>query len=129
MYLNRWVLSLSLIAGVVGIWSVQRAFSEYRQAAASFASISASYVPDTSVWLDSEFSSGQEAFVVINDTAESMTIEFVQTQAMENYVINQLVVLPLLTALPGGIGAISGQLPRRLLGHSQETITSADRMD
>ena len=51
------------------------------------------------------------------------------TEAMEHYAINQLVVLPLLMALPGGIGAISGQLLRRLMGHSQEIIASADRMD
>lgn len=53
----------------------------------------------------------------------------VQTEAMQNYAINQLVVLPLLMALPGAIGAISGQLLRRLLGHSQEIVGSADRMD
>lgn len=43
----------------------------------------------------------------------------VRTEAMENFAINQLVILPLLMALPGGIGAICGHLLRRLLGQSQ----------
>ena len=51
----------------------------------------------------------------------------VQTEAMENFAINQLVVLPLLMALPGGIGAICGQLLRRLTGHSQEIIAPHGR--
>lgn len=48
----------------------------------------------------------------------------VRTEAIENFAINQLVVLPLLMALPGGIGAICGHVLRHLLGHSQEILPS-----
>lgn len=78
MYLNRWVLLLSLIAGVLGIWAIERAFGDYRQAAESFTEVSASYVPDSFVWHDAEFSTGEAQFVVANDTPDAVTIEFVQ---------------------------------------------------
>ncbi len=45
-----------------------------------------------------------------------------RTEAMENYAINQLAVLPLLMALPGGFGALAGYLLRRVLGRSQEIL-------
>lgn len=45
-----------------------------------------------------------------------------RTEAMENYAINQLVVLPLLMALPGGIGILGGHLLRRVLGRSREIL-------
>ena len=44
------------------------------------------------------------------------------TDALENYAINQLVVLPLLMALPGAFGALCGNLLRRLLGGWQELL-------
>lgn len=45
-----------------------------------------------------------------------------RTEAMENYAINQLLVLPILMALPGGMGAMTGYLLRRALGRWQEIL-------
>lgn len=78
MYLNRWVLLLSLIIGALGIWSIQRAFVDYRQAAESFTEVSVSYVPDSFVWRDPTYSTGQADFRVVNDTPEAVTIELAQ---------------------------------------------------
>lgn len=78
MYLNRWVLLLSLIAGVLGVWAIGRAFADYRQAAESFSEVSASYVPQSFVWRDAEFSTGEAEFIVVNNTPAAVTIEFVQ---------------------------------------------------
>lgn len=48
------------------------------------------------------------------------------TSAITNYAINQLVVLPLVTSLPGAFGALCGNLLRRLLAGWQEILPPED---
>jgi hypothetical protein len=80
MFLHRWVLLVSLLAGAAGIWAVAAAFTEYRDAARAFATVDIAYVPGSFVWLAPDYSAGRAELVVTNHSPADVTIEFLDAR-------------------------------------------------
>lgn len=76
MRLNRWVMLISLIAGVAGIWFVVSAFDDYLTATRSFTQVEVTYVDDSFVWLDPNYEQGQADITITNNAGRAMTIEY-----------------------------------------------------
>jgi hypothetical protein len=76
MYLNRWVLLVSLAVGLAGTAAVGRAFAEYRDATRAYSAIEVTYVPGSFAWQDTAFSGGQAELRISNRSPRRVTVEF-----------------------------------------------------
>lgn len=70
MRVNRWIMLVSAILGLVGGWLVYDAASTYVAAARAYASVSVVYERDSFIWLDEDFSAA-EAEITIHNRSES----------------------------------------------------------
>ncbi len=73
MRVNRWVMIVSAVLGLVGAWFVYDAATTYISAARAYASVSVVYERDSFIWLEEDFSSA-EAEITIHNRSESDVI-------------------------------------------------------
>lgn len=76
MYLNRWVLLLSLLAGIAGTGAAGHAFVEYRNAVRAYSQVEAEYVPGSFRWLD--VSTGETTLRIVNRSPRAVTVEHLE---------------------------------------------------
>lgn len=76
MRLNRWVLLVTLLIGVVGTGFLVRAVQQFLDANRSYTSFVVRYVPDSFTWLDAEYEHGAAEVTITNDADRLMTIEY-----------------------------------------------------
>ena len=115
------VRSSSATSGVIephldGSWVIIAAFLTAFLLGITVASVKALAPLAALMWL---IAAGALALVVMLPVWDGV---IPSNDALTNYAINQLVVLPLLMALPGGFGALCGNLVRHLLGGWQELL-------
>jgi hypothetical protein len=76
VYLNRWVLLLSLIVGLAGVAATGRAFAEYRDAVRAYSQVEAVYVPRSFSWDDA--STGSVTLRIVNRSPRAVTVEHLE---------------------------------------------------
>jgi hypothetical protein len=75
MYLNRWVMLASCIAGIIGIVALVDAFREYRGTIRTYSEVEFTHAPESLVWSDN----GATLTVAIrieNDSPATVTVEY-----------------------------------------------------
>jgi hypothetical protein len=65
---NRYVILVSILLGIFGIWFSADAVAQYLNTARSFASVDAEYVEGSFVWLDENHERATAEFTIINDS-------------------------------------------------------------
>jgi hypothetical protein len=73
---NRWVLLISLIAGIGGTWSYLTAIQDYRTTAEAYTSVDAVYVAGSFVWLDDADRAAEAEFIISNDSRADARVDF-----------------------------------------------------
>lgn len=71
---NRYVILVSILLGLFGIWFSADAVGQYLNTVRSFAGIEYSYVEDSFTWLDPEHRRGTAEFRIHNDADNAVTI-------------------------------------------------------
>jgi hypothetical protein len=73
MRVNRWILLVSVVLGMVGAWFAWDAATTYVSAARAYASVSVVYERDSFIWLDEDYSAA-EAEITIHNRSDSDVI-------------------------------------------------------
>jgi hypothetical protein len=84
MYLNRWVLLVSLVIGIPGVVFTARAFTQYTDAARVFSDVSTAYVPGSFTWLEPDYSSGALHLTFRNDSDTGVTVSDATRRSCRN---------------------------------------------
>lgn len=77
----RWfwlVIGISGLLGVGGAWALAEGVSQYNGTLRAYAAMEVRYVPDSFVWLDPDYASGQATIRFTNGSPSIATIEAMQ---------------------------------------------------
>lgn len=73
---NRYIILVSVLFGVFGIWFSAQAVGQYLNTVRSFANIELAYVEDSFAWEDPEHERANAEFVIRNDSENDATITY-----------------------------------------------------
>ncbi len=74
MRVNRWIMLVSLVIGLAGVWLVYNAASTYVAATRAYANVDVRYEQGSFVWLDPAFESGRADVTIHNNSDTDVTV-------------------------------------------------------
>jgi hypothetical protein len=85
VYLNRWVLLLSCVAGVIGLVMLTGAFMEYRDSVRAYSRVEVTYDPGSVVWDTSNRQMELTLRIaIINRSSATVTAEYLDLRLYTN---------------------------------------------
>ena len=74
MRVNRWIMLVSLVIGLAGVWFVYDASSSYIAATRAYTSVDLQYEEGSFVWLDPAFERGRADLTIHNNSDSDVTV-------------------------------------------------------
>lgn len=74
MRVNRWIMLISLLIGLAGIWFVYDASSTYVSAIRAYSGVGVTYESDSFVWLDPDYENGRAELTIHNNSDTEVTV-------------------------------------------------------